>query len=188
MTDETQLKILIADDEPLAAERLQMLLARIEGVHLVGTAHDGESAVRMAEALEPNLVLLDIAMPGLDGIEVARALSRSGESPAVVFITAFDQFAVAAFDVAAIDYLMKPVDADRLSRSIERARAYLTARADRAPGEMPVAPASPWLEEFWASDLSGLVRIAAKDWIYPRSRWWRCATPTRRAFCAASAA
>ena len=61
MTDETQLKILIADDEPLAAERLQMLLARIEGVHLVGTAHDGESAVRMAEALEPNLVLLDIA-------------------------------------------------------------------------------------------------------------------------------
>ena len=78
------------------------------GVHLLGTAHDGESAVRMAEALEPNLVLLDIAMPGLDGIEVARALSRNGESPAVVFITAFDQFAVAAFDVAAIDYLMKP--------------------------------------------------------------------------------
>ena len=81
----------------------------------------------MAEALEPDLVLLDIAMPGLDGIEVARALSRSGQSPAVVFVTAFDQFAVAAFDVAAIDYLMKPVDADaagpldrpgpRLSRS-----------------------------------------------------------------------
>ena len=163
MTDETQLKILIADDEPLAAERLQMLLARIEGVHLVGTAHDGESAVRMAEALEPNLVLLDIAMPGLDGIEVARALSRSGESPAVVFITAFDQFAVAAFDVAAIDYLMKPVDAERLSRSIDRARAYLIARADRAPDEVPAAPASPWLEEFWASDLSGLVRIAARD-------------------------
>ena len=74
MTDRNELKILIADDEPLAAERLQMLLARIEGVHLVGTAHDGESAVRMAEALEPDLVLLDIAMPGLDGIEVARAL------------------------------------------------------------------------------------------------------------------
>ncbi len=114
-----------------------MLLARIEGVHLVGTAHDGESAVRMAEALEPNLVLLDIAMPGLDGIEVARALSRSGESPAVVFVTAFDQFAVAAFDVAAIDYLMKPVEAERLARSIERARAYLDARADRAPDEVP---------------------------------------------------
>src|SRR5688500_7320876 len=69
MTDSNELKILVADDEPLAAERLQMLLARIPDVHLVGTAHDGESAVRMAEALDPNLVLLDIAMPGLDGIE-----------------------------------------------------------------------------------------------------------------------
>ena len=78
MTDSSGLKILIADDEPLAAERLQMLLARIDDVLLVGTAHDGESAVRMAEALEPDLLLLDIAMPGQDGIEVARALSRSG--------------------------------------------------------------------------------------------------------------
>jgi two-component system response regulator AlgR len=162
MTETNGLKILVADDEPLAAERLQMLLARIEDVHLVGTAHDGESAVRMAEALEPDLVLLDIAMPGLDGIEVARALSRHGQSPAVVFVTAFDQFAVAAFDVAAIDYLMKPVDAERLARSIDRARAYLIARAERPAEEVPVAP-SPWLEEFWASDLSGLVRIAARD-------------------------
>ena len=102
-----------------------MMLARIEGVHLVGTAHDGESAVRMAEALSPDLVLLDIAMPGLDGIEVARALSRQKMSPAVVFVTAFDQFAVAAFDVAAIDYLMKPVDCRAAGRSIERARAYV---------------------------------------------------------------
>jgi two-component system, LytTR family, response regulator AlgR len=162
MTENNGLKILIADDEPLAAERLQMLLARIDDVLLVGTAHDGESAVRMAEALQPDLLLLDIAMPGQDGIEVARALSRHGQSPAVVFVTAFDQFAVAAFDVAAIDYLMKPVDAERLSRSIDRARAYLDARGERQPGEIPSAP-SQWLEEFWASDLSGLVRIAARD-------------------------
>jgi two-component system response regulator AlgR len=162
MTDSNELKLLVADDEPLAAERLQMLLARIPDVHLVGTAHDGESAVRMAEALDPNLVLLDIAMPGLDGIEVARALGRSGQSPAVVFITAFDQFAVAAFDVAAIDYLMKPVDAERLSRSIDRARAFLKSRAERAPDEA-APPLSPWLEEFWASDLTGLVRIASRD-------------------------
>ena len=161
MTEDKTLKILIADDEPLAAERLQMLLARVAGIHLVGTAHDGESAVRMAEALEPDLVLLDIAMPGLDGIEVARALSRQSKSPAVVFVTAFDQFAVAAFDVAAIDYLMKPVEPDRLARSIDRARGYATdGNAQR--GVAP-APASPWLEEFWASDLSGLVRIASRD-------------------------
>jgi two-component system response regulator AlgR len=163
MTDSNALKILIADDEPLAAERLQMLLARIDQVHLVGTAHDGESAVRMAEVLEPDLVLLDIAMPGLDGIEVARALGRDRRSPAVIFVTAFDQFAVAAFDVAAIDYLMKPVDAERLARSIERACSYLSARANRAPDEAPEPPPSPWLEEFWASDLSGLVRIASRD-------------------------
>lgn len=162
MTDSNGLKILIADDEPLAAERLQMLLARIDDVLLVGTAHDGESAVRMAEALQPDLLLLDIAMPGQDGIEVARALSRTGQSPAVVFVTAFDQFAVAAFDVAAIDYLMKPVDAERLARSIDRARAYLESRAERALDEVPSAP-SQWLDEFWASDLSGLVRIAARD-------------------------
>ncbi len=163
MTDgHSDLKILIADDEPLAAERLQMLLARVDGVHLVGTAHDGESAVRMAEALRPDVVLLDIAMPGLDGIEVARALCRDGHSPAVIFVTAFDQFAVAAFEVAAIDYLMKPVDPERLAQSVDRARAYLQSREQR-PADSPAAPSSPWLEEFWASDLSGLVRIASRD-------------------------
>ncbi|MGI8930986.1 MAG: LytR/AlgR family response regulator transcription factor [Sphingomicrobium sp.] len=163
MTDPKRLKILIADDEPLAAERLQMLLARLDSIHLVGTAHDGESAVRMAEVLSPDLVLLDIAMPGLDGIEVARALSRQANSPAVVFVTAFDQFAVAAFDVAAIDYLMKPVEAERLAKSIDRARAYVEARAAEAPASAPPSRPSPWLEEFWASDLTGLVRIAARD-------------------------
>ena len=164
MTDPVRLKILIADDEPLAAERLQMMLARLDAVDLVGTAHDGESAVHMAEVLSPDLVLLDIAMPGLDGIEVARALSRQPHSPAVIFVTAFDQFAVAAFDVAAIDYLMKPVEAGRLARSIERARAYVEGRGADLPGVgQPPIPASPWLDEFWASDLTGLVRIAARD-------------------------
>ena len=162
MTDSSDLKILIADDEPLAAERLQMMLARLSGVHLVGTAHDGESAVRMAEALVPDLVLLDIAMPGLDGIEVARALSRQSVSPAVVFVTAFDLFAVAAFDVAAIDYLMKPVDGQRLARAIDRARSYIETRGHEPLPSAAAAP-SPWLEEFWASDLSGLVRIASRD-------------------------
>ncbi len=163
MTESTNLKILIADDEPLAAERLQMLLARLDSIHLVGTAHDGESAVRMAGAMAPDLVLLDIAMPGLDGIEVARALSRQANSPAVVFVTAFDQFAVAAFDVAAIDYLMKPVEAERLARSIDRARAYIEGRAIDIVSGVPARAESPWLEEFWASDLTGLVRIASRD-------------------------
>ena len=90
-------------------------------------------------------------MPGLDGIGVARALTEQNPSPAVVFVTAFDQFAVAAFEVEAVDYLMKPVDPSRLQRALDRARAYLEQRARQpAPGK-----ASQWLEEFWASDLSG---------------------------------
>ena len=158
--DEPPLKLLIADDEPLAAERLQLLLAQCDGVDLIGTASDGESAVRMAEALTPDLMLLDIEMPGLDGIDVARSLAERRPSPAVVFITAFDQFAVAAFEVEAVDYLMKPVTPDRLNRALQRARDHLQRReqgADIVPGQ------SQYLEEFWASDLSGLVRIASRD-------------------------
>ena len=159
MAEANPLRVLIADDEPLAAERLQLLLARSNGASLVGTASDGESAISMAEALSPDLLLLDIAMPGLDGIDVARALTNQTPSPAVVFVTAFDQFAVAAFEVAAVDYLMKPVDPARLQRALDRARDYLETH--RAPGE--AAEPSEWIEEFWASDLSGLVRIAARD-------------------------
>src|SRR5258707_4119612 len=153
------LRVLIADDEPLAAERLQLLLARADGAQLVGTASDGDSAINLTEALHPDLLLLDIAMPGLDGIGVARALALQDPSPAVVFVTAFDQFAVAAFEVEAVDYLMKPVDPLRLQRALDRGRTYLEHRT----GRPSAGKGSQWLQEFWASDLSGLVRIAAKD-------------------------
>ena len=160
--DDTPLKVLVVDDEPLATERLQLLLARCEGVDLVGTASDGEAAIRMAEALQPEVLLLDVAMPGMDGIDVARALAGSKPPPAVVFITAFDQFAVAAFEVEAVDYLMKPVDPERLDRALNRARTHLQRRESGAEAA-PAAPQSQYLEEFWASDLSGLVRIATRD-------------------------
>src|SRR6478752_4850233 len=97
MPEAKPLRVLIADDEPLAAERLQLLLARAEGAQLVGTASDGDSAIDLTDALHPDVLLLDIAMPGLDGIGVARALAAQHPSPAVVFVTAFDQFAVGAF-------------------------------------------------------------------------------------------
>lgn len=158
---EAPLKVLVVDDEPLATERLQLLLARVDGVDLVGTAADGEAAVRMAEALQPDLLLLDVAMPGLDGIDVARALTGRRPAPAVVFVTAFDQFAVAAFEVEAVDYLMKPVDSSRLERALARTRQYIETRSATEAG--PVQPTSSHLDEFWATDLSGLVRIAARD-------------------------
>lgn len=158
--DEPPLKVLIADDEPLAAERLQLLLARAAGVDLVGTASDGEAAVRLAEGLGPDVMLLDIAMPGMDGIDVARALAERRPSPAVIFVTAFDQFAVAAFEVAAVDYLMKPIEPARLMTALDRARVHLRHRGEEAALS---APPSAFLEEFWASDRTGLVRIAARD-------------------------
>jgi two-component system response regulator AlgR len=155
------LRILVADDEPLASERLNLLLARVDGVTLVGTAHDGTEAIALAEKAAPDVVKLDIAMPGLDGIDVARALARADRRPVVVFVTAYDQFAVAAFEVAAVDYLMKPADSTRLDRALDRARAFL---AQRGPATAPVDGDKPrFLDEFWASDMSGLVRIAARD-------------------------
>jgi two-component system response regulator AlgR len=160
MTEQAALKVLIADDEPLAAERLQLLLARASGARLVGTAADGESAVTLSQELSPDLLLLDIAMPGLDGIEVARTLAGQKPPPAVVFVTAFDHFAVAAFEVAAVDYLMKPVDPPRLQRALDRARDYVEHRRD---GDGATPAPSKWIDEFWASDLTGLVRIAARD-------------------------
>ena len=157
MSDVRDLRILVVDDEPLAVERLQLLLARLPAVTVAGTANDGEAALRIAQAVAPDLVLLDIAMPGMDGIDVARALSESAVDPAIVFVTAFDNFAVAAFDVAAIDYLMKPVQPDRLERALDRVRAHL------AGGGRKARPAATYVEEFWVPDHTGLVRIAARD-------------------------
>ncbi|MGH6658355.1 MAG: LytR/AlgR family response regulator transcription factor [Sphingomicrobium sp.] len=158
VTERAPIRVLVVDDEPLAVERLQLLLAKAEGAQLVGTASDGESAINLAGALHPDLLLLDIAMPGLDGIAVARSLAEQTPSPAVIFVTAFDQFAVAAFEVEAVDYLMKPVDPKRLQRALDRARTYFEQSAGK-----PKREGTKWLEEFWASDLSGLVRIAARD-------------------------
>ena len=155
------LRLLIVDDEPLAIERLQLLLARIEGVQLAGTASDGAAALRLVEAVAPDAVLLDIAMPGMDGIDVARALSKMARPPVVVFVTAFDAFAVAAFDVDAVDYVMKPVAADRLARAVERARERLRLREEE--GAEPAAAPGAHIEEFWVSEARGLVRLAAED-------------------------
>jgi two-component system response regulator AlgR len=158
MTD--PIRFLIVDDEPLAIERLQLLLARMEGVAVAGTATDGAAALRLVEAVTPDAVLLDIAMPGMDGIDVARALARIAAPPVVVFVTAFDTFAVAAFDVEAVDYVMKPVSAERLARAVERARERLSTRGAEGSRE---APGSPFVEEFWVSEQRGLVRLAASE-------------------------
>jgi len=154
------IRTMIVDDEPLAIERLQILCARDPRIALVGTATDGEGALRLIDGLAPQLVLLDIAMPLLDGIGVARAVSRMAVRPSLVFVTAFQEFAVEAFDLAAVDYLLKPVAQDRLTRSIDRVEA--TLRQDSASEDvLAAAPPSPWTEEFWVPHRSELVRVGA---------------------------
>ena len=155
------IRFLIVDDEPLAVERLQLLLARIEGVQVAGTAAEGAAALRLVEALTPDALLLDIAMPGMDGIDVARALGRLPKPPLIIFATAFDTFAVAAFDVEAVDYVMKPVSAERLARAVERARERLASPGGGPPGGG--GEASPFVDEFWVSEARGLVRLAAGE-------------------------
>ncbi|RJG57149.1 DNA-binding response regulator [Sphingobium terrigena] len=153
------IRTMIVDDEPLAVERLQMLCAREPRIALVGTATDGEAALRLIEGLKPDLVMLDIAMPLLDGIGVARAVGRMGIRPAVIFVTAFEGFAVEAFDLAAIDYMLKPVAHDRLTRAIDRVEAALRNRAP-VPPPAPTEPQPAWAEEFWVPHRSELIRIA----------------------------
>jgi DNA-binding LytR/AlgR family response regulator len=148
------LRTLIVDDEPLAIERLQILTGQQDGVSLVGTASDGASALRMVDALAPDLVLCDIAMPGLNGLEVAAAIEEMDNPPAVVFVTAFDRYAVAAFDVAAVDYLLKPVSPDRLARALARVREWRAT--ERSPSQK-----SKWINEFWVQNRGEMLRIDA---------------------------
>jgi two-component system response regulator AlgR len=123
------MKVLIVDDEPLARERLQDLLADFPGMEVAGTAANGRAALEAAEASSADCVLLDIAMPVMDGLEAARHLSTFPQPPAVVFCTAYDEHALAAFEAAAIDYLVKPVRRDRLHAALEKARRFTADRA-----------------------------------------------------------
>jgi two-component system response regulator AlgR len=145
------------DDEPLAVERLQVICARLEGVSVIGTASDGQAALRLIEALAPDLVLLDLTMPETDGLTVARKLATQPSPPAVIFVTAHDEFAVEAFDLEAVDYVLKPVSPDRLQRAIHRVGTRRVQPVGQAVQE------SPWLSEFWVPHRSELVRIAASD-------------------------
>ena len=149
------LRTLIVDDEPLAVERLQVLCQQIGGLEVVGTAGDGATALREAGALAPDLVLLDMTMPEIDGLGVARVLAGSPDPPALVFVTAHDSFAVEAFDLDAVDYVLKPVAHDRLSRAIQRAMSRRGVARERTP--------SPWIGEFWVPYRSELLRVAAAD-------------------------
>jgi two-component system, LytTR family, response regulator AlgR len=116
------MKVLIVDDEPLARERLRAVLSEFSDVEIIGEAENGLLAIDKVAELQPDAVLLDIAMPVMDGLEAARHISQLDPAPALIFCTAFDQHAVEAFEAAAIDYLLKPVRSERLATALQRAR------------------------------------------------------------------
>lgn len=127
------MKLLIADDEPLARQRLRDLIADLGGHEVLGEAGNGREACELTAHLRPDVVLIDIAMPVLDGLEAALHIGTLDPAPAIVFCTAYDEHALAAFDAHAVDYLVKPIRADRLATALDRARRFTYERLRSLP-------------------------------------------------------
>lgn len=158
-------RVLIADDEPLARARLRRLLESQPGVVVVGEAENGDQALQSCSALAPHVLLLDIRMPGVDGLSVARELAERPESPAVIFCTAYDDYAIEAFEANAIGYLLKPVNQEKLALALAKAeklaanripiiddsaprtRSHLSARSRRGVELLPLAQARYFLAD-----------------------------------------
>ena len=137
------IRVLIVDDEPLGREALHSLLARDPQVTLILEAANGRQAADYLEARCADVVFLDVQMPDLDGISLLRQLDLRG-LPAVVFVTAHEQYAVEAFDSNAVDYLLKPVGAERFARALEKAKSHMRAKRLEVDGEQPVASPQSW--------------------------------------------
>ena len=165
-------RVLIADDEPLARERLRSLLANAPGMEVIGECADGPSAIASIQQLKPDLVFLDVQMPGNTGFDVIDAIGPS-RMPFVIFVTAYDKYALRAFDVHALDYLLKPFDRERFDQALARARQQLDRQSS---GELErrllelvqdLKPAPQKLERFVIKSGGRVffVRAADIDWI-----------------------
>ena len=155
------LRVLIVDDEPLARSRLRRLLGESEGVEIAGEAASApEARARVAET-RPDLLLLDIQMPGMGGLEVARHLASLPDAPAVVFVTAHDRHAIEAFELNALDYLLKPVRAARLAAALRK------ACATAAPGREQLARAAPGARQYFSvPERNRIVLVPVREVIY----------------------
>jgi two-component system, LytTR family, response regulator AlgR len=129
------MRVLIADDEPLARERLAALVGDAGG-EVVASVADGEQAVQQADRLRPDVCLLDIRMPGLDGLDAARLIGALDDPPAVVFCTAYDEYALKAFEAHAVDYLLKPVRRERLDQALQRAGRLSAGKVQKVAGTL----------------------------------------------------
>ena len=148
----TELRVLIADDEPAALSGLARRLAAMEGVRVVATCRNGIEALEQIRATRPDAAFLDVAMPGLSGLDVVRALTPA-ERPHIVFVTAYERFAIQAFDLYAVDYLLKPFARERLAAAVARLHERRQGRA----------PANHALDDFLSATQLGAERLVVKD-------------------------
>lgn len=163
MPSDTTLNIVIADDETPARNRLRELLSDIPNVHVVGEAKHGKDAVDMVQSTLANIVLLDIRMPQMDGIEAAQHLQKLTPAPIIIFTTAYDAYALQAFEMNAIDYLLKPIRAERLQNALTKARALVPAQV------AAIQPLSPQRTHFSISERGRVLLIPVEDVIYFRA-------------------
>ncbi len=163
------LRLLLADDEPLALRRLRLALQAIPDVEIVGAANDGAQAIDAMRELRPDVVLLDIKMPLANGFEVANAIEESG-GPTVIFVTAFDSYALRAFETSAVDYLLKPVEFERLASALMRARERRAAQSAGRRAEELASVLDALRRE--SQDRDG-PRFEKEFWIRERGRFLR---------------
>ncbi|MEO8451407.1 MAG: response regulator [Gemmatimonadota bacterium] len=179
------IRVVIVDDEGPSRERVRGLLTRHPGIEIVGEADDGSSAVERISELGPDLVFLDVQMPGLSGFEVLEALADE-VPPAVVFVTAYDEYAIQAFDRHAVDYLLKPIVPARFEQAVERALERLAGRPASDPDvrklieERMIGRPGP---RRFAARVGGKIRLIADDlveWIEGAGNYVRLHTATER--------
>src|SRR3954452_12673591 len=166
----TPIRAAIVDDEPLAREALRELLEGIDGVGIVGEYRNGTSFLAELPRLHADVVFLDVEMPRMTGFDVATEIrAATPAAPVVVFVTAFERYAVRAFEAAATDYLLKPFDAGRLAMTIDRIRGVLQSDSVDAPVPLPATPApGEWLTRIAIKGPDGrtrVLRVGDIDWI-----------------------
>ena len=159
----TSLKLIIADDEAPARNRLRELLTEIGTITVVAEAKNGKDALDLANEHQPDIVLLDIRMPSMDGIEAAQHLQKMPKPPAIIFTTAFDSYAMQAFDISAVDYLLKPIRLERLQTAINKARTLLPSQLEA------LAPLNSQRTHLSISERSRVLLVPINEIIYLRA-------------------
>ncbi len=163
------MNIVIAEDEPFALEALTLPLGRFDDISIVGAARSGDEALDLILQHRPDLAILDIAMPRLTGLDVARTVAQSPSPPLFAFLTAYSDFALSAFELDALDYLLKPFNARRLQETIDRARRRLRGPVpDQSPpaASPETAEPDPYERELWIPTARGMKRLGTSEIVW----------------------